>query len=142
MILWIATKSLSNILWVTNLGFDVRFKLPFSLFRSLTWTLFLEFSLFYHIQDGLLIYRMLFYHCRHVFSVCIIFCVLNSMYDFSHFDWWNSNTRCTFSFLVQILNKVASFCNDARTFLCRRIQRLVFSTWPIEILQLSAIFSW
>ena len=44
------------------------------------------------------------------------------MYGFSHLDLSNSNTHCTFIFLILVLNKVSSFCNEAHTFHCQEVR--------------------
>ena len=66
---------------------------------------------------------MLFRLCHHFFWF-YSFCILNSMYSFSNFDRYNSNTQCTFFIFnpslkiklqVVVNNHILLFVEEART---------------------------
>ena len=75
-----------------------------------------SFPLLCRIQHCPLICTKIFYLCLDFFLLLLLF-VLNSIYDFSHWDSLNSNTRCIFLVLALVLNKIAIFSNEAHTFL-------------------------
>ena len=89
----------------------------FLLFISFTLILSLKFSI-------VLPYKALLNNLCNAFfpffSASILFCMLNSIYSFNHCNSLNSSTRCIFLVLMLVLTKVASFHNEAHTFLYQK----------------------
>ena len=114
----------------------------FSLFTSFTSIIFLKFSivfsqiaLFVNMSNTFLSLSLF------VFFFIIIFCVLNSIYGFSHCNSLNSNMRGVFLVLILVSSKVVSFHNESHTFVYQKKLGTNISTLAIGILLKSAIFN-
>ena len=82
-----------RILLVTNVGLDVSSRSFFSSFTNRTSTLLRMFSM---VLPNTLSFISLKKSFSNTFFASALFCVLNSMYCFSHGDWLNLSTLWTF----------------------------------------------
>ena len=113
----------------------------FSLFTSFTSILFLKFSIVFS-QIALFVNMSNTFLSLPLFVFAfILFCVLNSIYGFSHCNSLKSNMRGVFLVLILVSSKVVSFHNESHTFVYQKKLGTNISTLAIGILLKSAIFN-
>ena len=119
LLLWIATKSLSNIFLTYSLVLISFLSSLFHFLQVLHQFSFSNFPLLYYIQHCSLIHTTLFRLCSYFFLL-LLFSVLNLTYGFNHCHWINSNIQCIYLVLNLIFSKIVVFIIKHILFFIKR----------------------
>ena len=120
LVLTLSPANRCHIFGVTKLSFDGYFKQFLSLFTSLTATLFLRFSIVLPHTTFFINLERFSHYCHYCFLLLFFFSyMLNSKLGFSNTDQILIHYALSL-FLILVLNKVAKFRTEARSFLCQR----------------------